>query len=221
MKSRLWVAGLVVASLLLGSVGLAFAAPTVPGAVYSDQQAVGTNKPVAKIMVELQQAGIQDVKPTDWYAGSVTVLVQAGLLKPNDQGQLEPEKEMTKSEGVAVFAKVLGIASKTDTDAQALAKAQEAGLVDERVEATSDMTRIEVARLLAKALGIEPKLVLGPADFPFTDFDEVDSMEDAGILKVLYEMGIFKGYEDKSFRPSGILTKAQIAILIDRILGAV
>ncbi len=192
--------------------------PTVPGAVYSDQTATGVNKPVVQIQQELQQAGIQDVRPTDWYAGSITVLVQSGLLAPTSSGQIQPDANLSFNEGVAVFAKVLGIASKSDTPEQATQKAVEAGLVQSTPSVNRDMNRLEVARLLATALGIQPKQVT-PASFPFTDFAGL-SQEDMGLLAALYEVGIFKGYEDKTFRPGSILTRAQIAILVDRILGA-
>jgi len=42
---------------------------------------------------------------------------------------------------------------------------------------------------------------------------------DAAILKALFDLGIFKGFEDRTFKPDGILTVAQIALLIDRVLG--
>lgn len=40
------------------------------------------------------------------------------------------------------------------------------------------------------------------------------------LLAALYDAGVFKGYEDGTFRPYNVLTRAQIAILVDRILGA-
>ncbi|MGE5674978.1 MAG: S-layer homology domain-containing protein [Mycobacterium leprae] len=222
MTSRKWAAALAATALTLSVAGTALAAPNVPGAVYSDQQAIGTSKPVTQIQQELQQAGIQDVKPTDWYAGSVTVVVQAGLLKPAADGSFQPEATLKADEGVAVFAKVLGIAAKNDTPEQAVAKAQEAGLVGGTVTADKDLTRLETARLLATALGVEPKAVLNPVDYPFADFEGV-SPEDRGMLKALYDLGIFKGYPEENgkvtFRPDNVLTRAQIALLIDRILG--
>jgi len=218
MTIRKWTAAMMLAAVL-ATAGTAVAAPTVPGAVYSDQQATGSNKPVAQVQQELEKAGIQDVKPTDWFAGSITVIVQAGLLPPKADGQFHPEEELNAGDGIAVFAKVLGVAAKNDTPEQALAKAQEAGLVGTGVTVDRDLSRVEVARLLGKALGIEPRVVLSPVDYPFADFEQMDPV-DAGLMKALYDLGIFKGYEDRTFRPNGILTRAEIALLVDRILGA-
>ncbi len=216
---RRFVALICVFSILALVSGTVLAAPTVPGAVYGDQQAQGVNKPVVQIQQDLQQAGIKDVKPTDWAAGSITVIVQAGLLKPEADGNFHPEAKLKNDEGVAVFARVLGIASKTDTPQQAMQKAKDAGIVSSSTTADKDMSRMDVARMLAKALGVTPAPVTA-ANYPFMDMYKVQSQEDLGILKALYDLGIFKGYEDKTFRPDAILTKAQIAILIDRILGA-
>jgi hypothetical protein len=223
MTIRRWSAALVAAVVLASVAGTAMAAPTVPGAVYSDQQATGTNKPVTQIQQELQQAGIQDVKPTDWFAGSVTVVVQAGLLAPKADGEFHPEATLTAAEGVAVFAKVLGIAAKNDTPEQAMAKAEQAGLVSPGITVDHDFSRLETAKLLATALGVEPKPVLLPSDYPFDDFNTITPVE-RGLLKALYDLGIFKGYPNEGgkpmFRPNDILTRAQIALLVDRILGA-
>ena len=213
-----------VLSMLALVSGTVFAAPTVPGAVYGDSQASGVNKPVVQIQQELQQAGIKDVKPTDWSAGSITVVVQAGLLKPAGDGSFHPEANVKADEGVAVFAKVLGIAAKTDDAATAAQKMKDAGLVSTTPTADKDMTRIEVARMLATALGVTPKANVTTANYPFMDMYKVRTNDDLGILAALYDLGIFKGYPEDNggvtFRPDAILTRAQIAILIDRILGA-
>ncbi|HYF79045.1 MAG TPA: S-layer homology domain-containing protein [Symbiobacteriaceae bacterium] len=220
MTIRKWTSALLLATVIT-TAGTAMAA-TVPGAVYSDQQASGVNKPVQQVQQELQQAGIQDVKPTDWFAGSVTVLVQSGLLKPAENGEFKPEAKVTGGEGIAVFAKVLGIAAKDDTPDEAMTKMKEAGLVDINASIDRDMSRLEFARLLGKALGVEPQPVVNPADYPFADFEGLTA-EDRGVMKALYDLGIFKGYlvdGVRTFRPENILTRAELAILVDRILGA-
>lgn len=221
MTIRKWTAA-VVLTAVVAAAGTAVAAPTVPGAVYSDQQAAGVNKPVQQIQQELQQAGVRDVKPTDWFAGSVTVLVQSGLLKPAPGGDFKPEAKVGGGEGVAVFAKVLGIAAKDDTVDEAMTKMKEAGLVDIHASIERDMSRVEFARLLGRALGVEVRPVTNPADYPFNDFDAA-SPEDRGVMKALYDLGIFKGYlvdGVRTFRPGNILTRAELALLVDRILGA-
>ncbi|HYG57417.1 MAG TPA: S-layer homology domain-containing protein [Symbiobacteriaceae bacterium] len=218
MMTRKLTTALVSAALVLGVTGTALA-NTVPGAVYSDSQAASKSKTPEKVTEQLKAAGIKDVAPDAYYAGAVTTLLESGLLTPDENGNVEPEAPLGASEGVAVFAKVLGIAAKTDTPAEALAKAQQAGIASADLTADTDLPRMEVARLLGKALGVQPAAINAPEDYPFADYQGL-SQEDRGLLKALYDLGIFKGFEDKTFRPNSILTKAQIAILVDRILGA-
>lgn len=216
MQIRKLTAAMLLATVV-ATAGTAMAA-TVPGAVYSDQQAIGANKPAPKVAEDLSKAGIQDVKADHYAAGPITVLVEAGLMAPDKDGNFDPDAQLTAADGVAVFAKVLGIASKTDSNEEALAKAKEAGIARENLGAATELRRSEVAHLIAAALGVEPKKVLGPDMYPFADY-ATTSPEDRGILAALYELGIFKGYEDKTFRPDNVLTRAEIAILVDRILG--
>lgn len=204
--------------ILLANVALA--APTVPGAVYSDQPTAGYDKPLTQVAQELQQLGIQDVQPDAWYAGSITTLVQAGLLTPDANGNINPESNIENFDGITIFARVLGIATKTDPPFMALSKMQSAGLVSDFTIGDTDMSRIGVARMLALALGVEPKTGLTAANYPFGDFGAFGNDYDRGILAALYDLGIFKGYDDGTFRPGATLTTAQIAMLVDRILGS-
>jgi hypothetical protein len=206
--------------MLVAFSGVALAAPTVPGAVYSDQQATGSNKPVEQIQQDLQKAGIKDVPPDAYFAGSITVLVEAGLLKPDADGNVHPEAETDNFVGISVFAKVLGIAAKNDDPVTALYKMKSAGLVSDFTTGDTQMNRLDAARMLALALGVEPKVIVNPANYPFKDFGALHNNYDLGILAALYDLGVFKGYEDGTFRPEDILTTAQLAILVDRVLGS-
>ncbi len=193
-------------------------ATTVPGTVYSDETAAGATKPVVEIAAELEQAGVQDIEPTDWFAGSVTVLIEEGLMTPDENGNFNAQATLDTGTGVAVFAKVLGIAEANDTPEEALQKAQEAGLVEETATQEEDLSRLGVAKMLSKALGLTITPVTSRVGFPFNEFDNL-TPEERGILKVLFERGIFRGFPNGSFQPSGTLTKAQIALLVDRLLS--
>jgi mannan endo-1,4-beta-mannosidase len=193
------------------------AAATVPGTVYGDTQAAGVNKPQATVAAELAQAGVKDVAPGDYFAGSVTVVLQSGLMAPDANGSFNADGRADGDEAVAVFAKVLGLSAKTDTNAEAAQKARDAGLTNGPVG--EEISRLDVARLLAKALGLKISPVTSPEQYPFWDYSSV-SAEDAGLLAALYQLGVFKGYEDGTFRPAGKLTRGELALLVDRVLGA-
>lgn len=243
MKIRKWIAALFAATLVTGIVGTAIAAETVPSAVYgtapaSDalvlqaQQQIQQQNPTAtpaQIQQQVQQVvtqiitqqlatvGVKDVPATNYAAASIVTLVKSGIMQPDAQGKLNPNASTTVDSATAVFAKVLGVANKTDDDATAATKAERAGLLDNRTDIQRDMTRLETAKLLARALGIKPKANVNAGNFPFADITSVPDSE-WGLLAALFEAGVFKGFEDQTFRPDGVLTKAQIAVLVDRVL---
>jgi len=219
MKLRKWTAA-AMAAVIMVAVSSTVMAATVPGAVYSDQQAKGTNKPAVQIQMELEKAGVKDVQPDYWAAGSITVLLESGLIAPDANGNVKPDAPMADADGIAVLAKVLGVAAKTDTPAEATEKARQAGLVSGEPIPDGGLSRLETARLLGRALGVEVRPVFVPVGFPFSDAFDGLSPEDRGILKALYDMGVFKGYPDRTFRPDNVLSVAELAILVDRILGA-
>lgn len=183
--------------------------------------------PEAKEVVReaLSEKGIRDAERVadHWAAASLVTLVDYGLLKGDDNGDLNPDKEMTAAEATTTFLRVLGIEPELGGEGEhwadpALQVAAEAGLVDEQTVQAPDepMSRLAVAKLLANALGIQP-LPFVPAK-PFADMEELPAADQA-LLYALYQAGIFKGFPDGTFKPGEVLTRAQVAILIDRVLG--
>ena len=73
------------------------------------------------------------------------------------------------------------------------------------------LTRAHMAAILARFLGLEESET--PADF--TDVDT--EMWYATVIQSCVEAGLFQGYDDGSFGPDDFLTKAQLAVLIERI----
>lgn len=224
MKSRRITAGLVAALMVVGlsSSALASNHTSVPGSVY------GVQRPpeliVERVVEKLSSAGVTQVaaqKVADHWAGSsVVVLVELGITEviKVENNEVKLDVPISSQNTVAVFAKVLGVASKADTPEVAAQKAEAAGLTAGPAKPEEPMTRMEVAKLLANALGVQPRRFVDETSYPFNDASGM-SQEDMRLLAALYDLGIFKGFEDRTFRPNSVLTAAQIAILIDRILG--
>lgn len=222
MKRRKWTTGLI-ATVMVASLTSSVLAATVPGAVYGDNR-----PPVAieKVIEKLQASGVTQKAAekiaTHWAGASVTALADIGVA--NDlikvdvaTGEVKLDGDVDQTTSMSVFAKVLGIANKSDTKEVAAKKAEDAGLAPAPT-ADKPMSRRDVAKMIGKALGVTPVRFVTAENYPFNDFGSVD-LEDAALLMALYELGIFKGFEDRTFRPDGILTVAQIALLIDRVLG--
>jgi hypothetical protein len=80
------------------------------------------------------------------------------------------------------------------------------------------MTRANMAVLIAKALKIDP---LDPKTSKVKAFSDVSGLDaqTQGILLALYQAGVFAGYPDGSFNPGKALSRAEMALLIERILA--
>jgi len=203
----------VAAALTLSLVGTAFAA-TVPEAVYS---AKGEVRPATEVEASLVSHGVKDVTTEHWAAGSISVLLDAALLAPDAEGNLKPDEAVDFNTGAAVFAKVLGLASPLETPEAAAQKLVQAGLIPARED--GKLTRLDVALLLFTALGLEAKSDVTADTLGFTDAGDIPGWH-WGKIAALKEAGVFAGFPDGTFQPNGELTLAQLATLIDRVLGA-
>jgi hypothetical protein len=204
---------LFLAVMLVMGLSLGAFASTVTDDMYGDDKSASSNFTENQITNSLTEAGVTDVEADYWAAGSIVVMIEQGYLAPDSNGNINPNSSVPSSTAVAVFAKVLGIADKNDTTEQAVQKAKENGLVDATLP--SQMTRLEFARMLATALGIQPASDVNP----FSDCGSL-SQADQKLLAGLYKAGVFKGYGDGSFGPDDVLTTAQLAVLVDRLLGS-
>lgn len=76
------------------------------------------------------------------------------------------------------------------------------------------LKRYEAAALMVKMAGAEDKLL--DADSIILPFTDKDSIPASAIAQVYYcyQNGLMKGVEDNKFDPSGIVTRAQMAVLL-------
>lgn len=94
-------------------------------------------------------------------------------------------------------------------------KAAKKGIINmNRFHSHVQTTRALAAVWIAKALGIEPQDV---SDITFKD-EFLISREYVGYIKALAEEGIILGTPDGKFNPNGAITRAQLAVIMERIL---
>ena len=116
---------------------------------------------------------------------------------------------------------LMGDAEFTDVPKEAwysvyIAAAAEAGIVKGNQGAFGvglPISRQDAAVMLARALSID-----GSAEEqPFTDEDEIADYA-VNAVKALAEMKVLEGYDDGAFRPKNTLTRAEAAVIIDRMM---
>jgi hypothetical protein len=174
---------------------------------------LSTDLPVQQLM---QQTGIDGLNRQEWESTALATLVDQGIISPDASGRLNPDSPITQDESAAIFAKVLGVAAKTDSVTEAAAKAEQAGLIKTRTAAAKTMTNLETAMLLARSLGIES----APGPFseyrlPFADWYSVPE-EQWGMLVALHAKGLLPLNANKEFGPRTVATKASVAELVTK-----
>lgn len=83
------------------------------------------------------------------------------------------------------------------------------GFADGTFKPNQSVTRGQIASVLAQTIGLDTKNVKNPG---FKDLKVTDPHY--GSIAALVEAGIVKGYDDKTFKPGGSLTRAHIAKMI-------
>lgn len=221
IKPHRFLASALALALMTAVVGTALA-DDVPHNVYCDdlKQDECNNQDERHNIEEqkLQKAGVTDVSPDSFAAGAIAELVQAGVLTKQPGGTVQPTAPTNANVAVANFARVLGIAGKGDSTDAALQKAAAAGLTVGSANPDGSVSRLQVAQLLAKALGISPKANVNAANVPFKDAQNL-SQNDMAVLAALYDAGVFRGFPDGSFQPDGTLTNEQMAVLMYRVMS--
>lgn len=187
--------------------------------------------------VEPEKPVVPSIRFTDtevhWASESIGRMAGRGILKGYEDGTFGPSKQITRAEFSAVVARAFEFegsgAASPFTDAklgkwytEPVVSLYEKGIVTGRPDGTfgvnDSITNQEMAVMISrslKALGVE--LEAERSYVPFKDEDTISSFaQDA--VKELYEAGIISGMLDGTYQPKGSTTRAQVAVIMDRIL---
>lgn len=195
-------------------------AQTTTGRVY------GTPKP-EPLPPHLEQKPVQgppaDVPANHWAAGAINQLRSLGIMVGDPDNNFRPNAQVTQAETVMVFLRLLGQNPSIGTGQQnwydpAIKQATSLGWItsEQAKDASKSMDRLAVAVMLAKALKLQP----ATGTPPWSDVSGIPQ-ETLGYLIALYQKGLFRGYPDGTFGPSRVVSRAEIAILVSRILSGI
>jgi len=194
-------------------------------------------------------AGFSDVGAEySWAKDAIETLAEDKIISGYPEGTFKPGANITKEEAVSLFARALGsddeaneglLSFANDTYEALLdnytsyAKKQAAFLLYKEVLTTEDVAlylatankgqalkRYEAAVLIAKALGADEWLSENP-DYTL-DFEDAEDIPASAKAYVYYaaDKGIMNGLSETTFGPNGSVTRAQVAVMIHRILTA-
>ena len=182
-----------------------------------------------------------------WAEEAIGALSESGIITGYDDGTFKPGKDITRQEAITLFSKALGASEDANAkfidlaygiyatdlaDSEgSYAVKQGAYMIYKKIldadevnsylsEENRNITlkRFEAATLIAKALGADPWLKANPEfELAFKDADEI-SEEAKGYVYYATALGIMNGMSEDTFGPDVAVTRAQIAVMIKRIL---
>ena len=171
-----------------------------------------------------------DIEDYTWAKEEIETLYEKGIISGDGNGTFSPERNVSREE----FVKMLVVAANlteqnhynfadvaTDNWAYPyIMKAVTAGIVNGISETEfgveNSISREDMATLAARVLGYSE---IVQTSEEFTDIDEISEYAKSSVL-LMKEKEIIKGYDDGSFRPKALSTRAEAAVIICRILNA-
>lgn len=175
-------------------------------------------------------SAFSDTDEYKWAQSAINRLSEKGIISGYEDGTFRPQNNVTRAE----FTKMLIVAfNLKNADAafnfkdvspdnwyyQYVAAAANAGLINGDLNGSfnpaSYITREDIAvvfyRQLKDAIGSKHNLNI-------TDADDCSDYAKEGISG-LNGAGIIRGYEDGSFRPKHSATRAEVAVIVDRVMS--
>lgn len=217
---------LLAGSMLLGIAGQAAAAqPTV------------TTLPDGRTQITLE---FKDMQQAQWAIGHITRLQSQNVFQGFEDGTFRPNQAVTRVEAIVTTVRLMGLeqeAKAKPADAKlhfkdadvfnkkyAWAKgyvltALEHGLFDtseDLIQPDVPASRLWVSSLLVKSLGYEKEALQQMNTTPqFKDANAIPAGA-VGYVNVAVKYNIISGYPDGTFQPNSPVTRAEMAVLLDR-----
>lgn len=156
-----------------------------------------------------------DLKQSDWFYSYVRELSAKNVVGGYPDGTFQSGGSLKTGEALKLILRAAGYSEQTAVDdhwaSGYVVLARQLGCFgdDEAVDPESYIDRLSVARITARALGLEER---GGAS-PFADAED-------GNLRALYEEGILEGSvvgSDRMYYPDSSITRAEICAIVSRV----
>lgn len=133
--------------------------------------------------------------------------------KEEDTSRKKSKTEEITEETVTVPVEEIPADEPSDVAVSKLHKAYIKGYSDGTIRPDKEITRAEIAAIFANLLGIE-----GSEEGSITYIDLKDEHWACDAIRVVTKAGIFKGYEDGTFRPDEMISRAELSVVISNYL---
>jgi hypothetical protein len=177
-----------------------------------------------------------DVDSEQWYSSAVGELSSAGIVTGYSDGSFQPGNSVTRAEIVVMLSRVLSYldsdtsmgssVSFTDVSegqwySDEVIELSASGIVNGYSDATfrpgNEVTRAEVVVMLSRLLLALDDTGTASSSRTFSDVSTGQWYSDA--VFELADREIVNGYSDSTFRPGNNVTRAEIAVMLSRLLS--
>ena len=157
----------------------------------------------------------KDIASSTWCYKYVTELADANVIGGYADGSFKPNNTITYGAALKLVTLAAGHGEKAPlagghTFSGYLAYAQQKGWVTGNVNLSGNITRLQIAQLAAKAMGLSVSNL--SSNRPFTDTADiyVQALNAAGIIEGYFSNGSY------AYRPSNTLTRGQVSAIVWR-----
>lgn len=181
------------------------------------------------------KTGFTDLDSVPWAKDAINSLADKGIIKGKQAGIFAPQDKITRAEIVKMLVEAMGVLSENEVCvfsdlkghwaekyvASAYGKGYISGKSKNVFGANENITREDAAVILYRILNIEGKATKIEDLTVYESYaDESEISEYAkSSISMMSAYGLISGYEDKTVKPKGSLTRAEAAVLINRFLS--
>ncbi|HZG75946.1 MAG TPA: S-layer homology domain-containing protein [Paenibacillus sp.] len=181
------------------------------------------------------------VRDAPWALGSVAELTQRGIFNGYADGTFRPSRDVSRIETIVAAVRHMGLKAEAESLASQKSRlsALDSDLIKREyawaigyVEAAEDNNllidekaalkpgqaadRVWATTVLVRALGLERQAEAAMTfQLPFDDAKRIPAAY-VGYVAVAVQYGLVSGYEDNTFRPERLVSRAELATLLDR-----
>lgn len=166
-----------------------------------------------------------------WAQNEIDYLISKGIVLGYPDGTFRPNNPITRAEFVKIVNKVLNNKAKSDVFfkdvsdkdwfydeiAKAIKSGYISGYEDITFRPNNPITREEASKIVVVAFNLENE---GEKHSKFTDHDKISNWAREYVY-LLFSKGYVSGYEDGTFRPDALITRAEAVKIITNISGEI
>lgn len=161
---------------------------------------------------------------------AIRALQAIGLVNGYPDGSFRPDAPATQMETIVLVMRLAGhgdekiwstvndeeFTNVPDWGKPAAQRAVQSGIISiDNFQASAPATRVQIMVWLAKTIGLEKE---DAGSLPFKD-SQLILPADTAYIQALFDKDLIKGNSQGNFEPNGVMTRAQLAVILQDILN--